>query len=74
MILSSMQEFQTMVVFKEKAKSWNLPLEPSKFYTLLYIFGNYSSAQPGSNVWENIFYGDLLHVKRLLTKTSSDVS
>ncbi len=59
-----MQEFQTMVVFKEKAKSWNLLMDPSQ--KILYsIFGNYSKARWGSNVWEKIFHVDSLHVKRL---------
>ena len=54
MMLCYMQEFQTMVVFKEKAKSWNLLMDPSQ--KILYsIFGNYTKARCGSNVWEKIF-------------------
>ena len=64
-----MQEFQTMVVFKEKAKSWNLQTEPLQ--KIVYsIFGNYSKAQCGSNVWEKFFYMDSLHVKRLIIENN----
>ncbi len=60
-----MQEFQTMVVKKKQ----NLEICKRNHYKKLYtcsIFGNYSKAQCGSNVWEKMFYVDSLHVKRLI--------